>query len=644
MTTGLAQRVRVVARRLPAATAVLDGERAISYHELDLASSAVASRLREHGVRPGDAVAVRLPRTWLLVATLVGIRRLGAIVVPLDAQSPPDRQRHILADSASVAVIGISAGTWPTGLPCLAAADLVTGHHEDWHADDHQDPRSGDHRPGQADAGISFLFYTSGTTGQPKGVEVRDAGITRLAQPGYLALAEGARYACVSNPAFDALSFEVWAPLLTGGCCVLLDDETIATPHRLDQALRRHRIDAMFVTTALFNAVTEAVPQCFASVGHVLVGGEQLTAAVIRRWYARNPDSATQLYNAYGPTEATTFALSYPIPREFAGSVVPIGRPLPGTQMLLVTDGTRLADPGEVAELYLGGEAIAAGYRNLPAETASRFTTLPWHDGGASRYYRTGDLVRRGDADLIEYLGRVDRQVKVRGFRIEPEEIERQLTAHAAIRQAYVGTGAERADSPLELLAYLVTDGELSFTEVEQHLTATVPGYMRPHRIYLVDELPRNANGKIDHDRLLALELEPWRPAAVGQTASQWQREVLALAGQVLGGREPRLTDSFVASGGDSLASLRLRFAIRERWGCDLPQAVVLRSDLAGLAEAIATARAAGQSRYPAPVRPATQPAEAPATSEQQRLWLLQQQDRVPPLTTWASRSRSPGR
>lgn len=224
------------------------------------------------------------------------------MVVPLDAQSPPERRGHILTDSAAVALI--HADTAPEGLPdgvrALPLAALLA------HRAAPEAPFTG--------SPVSFLFYTSGTTGLPKGVEVTESGVLRLARPGYIELEQGARYSCMSNPAFDALNFEVWAPLLTGGCCVILDDADVQTPDRLAAALLRERIDTLFVTVALFNAVVDAVPDCFAGVGQVLVGGEQLNARVIRRWYRHNADSPTRLHNVYGPTETATFALCHPIP------------------------------------------------------------------------------------------------------------------------------------------------------------------------------------------------------------------------------------------------------------------------------------------------------------------------------------------
>ncbi|MET0136201.1 MAG: amino acid adenylation domain-containing protein, partial [Kibdelosporangium sp.] len=595
------------ASRTPGAVAVVDAGRSYVYADLDKASATIAGALRRKGVRPGEAVAVCLPRSWQLICAMLGILRLGATVVPLDAQSPPVRRSYILENSGAVAVIAAERTTGPVtdDVPSFSVHHLLSG--------------VGVAVPPADPARVSFVFYTSGTTGRPKGAEVRDAGILRLAQPGYIRLGVATRYACLANPAFDALSFEVWVPLLTGCCCVIIGEETLQTPELLAATLVSEGIDTMFVTSALFNAVVEEVPHCFAGVGQVLVGGEQLNAQQIRRWYRDNPGTVTQLYNAYGPTEATTFALSYPIPRDFDGDVVPIGRPLPGTETVLVADG-RPAMPDEVAELYLGGDATAAGYRGLPEETVSRFGPLAWL--GDDIHYRTGDLVRSTEDGLVEYVGRVDRQVKVRGFRVEPEEVERQIAAHPAVRQAFVCTRmAPQGDN--ELLAYVVLATAVTFEDFDRYLADSLPAYMRPHRIYLVDSLPRNANGKIDQEALLGRDRRAWRTGDVGGVAGDWRQVLLNLAGEVLGVPGLGLGDRWIANGGDSLKALRLRYEIRRRWGCEIPQTVVLQADLASIAAAIEAGRT--ESPYPMPVRSGAR--SALATSEQQRLWLLQQQD-----------------
>ncbi|MFE8950373.1 amino acid adenylation domain-containing protein [Streptomyces sp. NPDC007856] len=623
LTEGLALGVHQQALRTPRAVAVADGDVRLEYAELNAAGAALCEALRRSGVRPGQAVALAMPRSWQLVCAMLGVLRLGAQVVPLDTRSPAQRRRHILLDSEAVAVVHASAipDELPNGVRPLAMDELL--------------PRVPGAQPvPEAPApctGVSFMFYTSGTTGRPKGVQVRDSGVVRLAQPGYMRMEAGDRYACLCNPAFDPLNFEIWVPLLTGGCCVVFRDEDVQTPELLADALRRERIDTLTMAVALFNATVDAVPDCFSTVGQVLLGGEQLNARIVSRWYRDNASAPTLLYNVYGPTEATTFVLSHPVPRDFDGDVVPIGRPLPGSGAVLVADGQeRTAAPGEIAELFVTGPQLAAGYKNLPDETAGRFVRLPWLDGGESVHYRTGDLVRADADGLVEYIGRADRQVKVRGFRIEPGEVERQIEAHPAVRKAHVCTRRSGQDGPNELLAFVVLGQDLTYEEFDEHLAGRLTSYMRPHQVHLVPALPLNANRKVDEAALLAGADRPWRPVAAdtADTAdaaplTEQQREVLRLAEEILQVTGLTLGDRWIACGGDSLKALRLRFEIRRRFGCDVAQSAVLHADLAGIAGAVASLRDGGESPYPVPAPP-TGARTAPATSEQQRLWLLQ--------------------
>ncbi|WP_432160000.1 amino acid adenylation domain-containing protein [Streptomyces sp. NRRL F-5630] len=614
--SGIALAVHRRALRTPDADAVVDGEVRLTYATLNAAAAAVAEALAREGVVPGQSVAVALPRSWQLVCVMLGILRTGARVVPLDVQSPHERLLFILRDSGADVLVHAApddGGALARGRTALAVDTLLPTL---------PDGAATVPEPPAAD-GVSFLFYTSGTTGRPKGVEVRDAGVMRLARPGYIRVGPGLRYACLANPAFDALSFEVWVPLLTGGVCVVLRDADVQDPERLAAALRRERVDTAFVTTALFNAVVTAVPDCFAAAGQVLVGGEQLNSRVMRRWYRDNADSDTCLYNAYGPTESTTFALCHPIPRDFDGDVVPIGRPLPDTGFVVaVPDERRVAAPGEVAELLLSGAGLASGYRNLPEETERRFVRPAWLDGGRERYYRTGDLVRTDGEGRLEYIGRADRQVKVRGFRIEPGEVERHVLGHPGVRQAHVCTRRDGEGGGNELLAYVVLRHEVPFEEFDAHLAAHLPAYMRPHHIHLVAELPLNANGKVDEAALLRTTGRPWRPGASGApAATDTERDVLELAERALGTSGLGLGDRWIAAGGDSLKALRFRFAVRQRWGHDLPQETVLHGDLAAVVRAVTAAGPPTGDAYP-PLT-AVGARSAPATSEQQRLWLL---------------------
>ncbi|MFJ6130322.1 amino acid adenylation domain-containing protein [Streptomyces griseoviridis] len=614
----LAAAVLDQARRTPAAVAVEDGDLTLDYAGLDRLSARVAARLRARGVLPGQAVAVCLPRSWRLVCVMLGVRRAGATVVPLDRLSPPERQRHILDDSGAVTVV--HDGT--TGHTGGVHADLLLGPEEPETAD--PGGRTGA-RDLPADPRTAFVFYTSGSTGRPKGVEVTDEGVLRLAGPGYLDLRPGARFGCLSNPAFDALSFEVWTPLLTGGACVVLDDTQAHSPDRLAAVLRERRVDILFITVALFNTVVEQVPDCFAGIGQVLVGGEQLNSRLIRRWYRTNAGSGTVLHNVYGPTEATTFALCHPIPPDFDGESIPVGTPLAGTRVLVRTAEGHPARPDEMGELLLSGPALARGYRNLPEQTRRAFVHLPDTDGTERRWYRTGDLVRQDTRGRISYVGRADRQVKVRGFRIEPGEVERQILTLPAVRQAYVCTRRD-PDGRNELLAFLVADDDLALDAWERHLTAALPAYMRPHHTHRVTALPLTPNGKVDRAALLRDAGTPWRaPRDIAVPVTDAQRPVLEIAEEILAVGALRPDDRWIPSGGDSLKALRFRFAILRRFAVDLPQDLVLRADFAALADAV-HAPGADAGHHP-PVPPAPAEPVAPATSEQERLWLQQLRD-----------------
>lgn len=389
--------------------------------------------------------------------------------------------------------------------------------------------------------------------------------------------------------------------------------------------LRERRVDTLFITAALFHTVVEKVPHCFADTGQVLIGGERLDPRSIRGWYEANPGTATVLHNVYGPTEATTFALIHPVPRDFDGDEVPIGTAVPGTGLLLRTLDGRTAEPGELAELLLSGTALARGYRNLPEETARGFVELPDADGAARRWYRTGDLVRQDTRGRVTYVGRADRQVKVRGFRIEPGEVEQRIRTLPAVRQAYVCVRRDAAGRN-ELLAFLVPGDGLDFDVYERHLTTTLPPYMRPHHTHVVAELPLNANGKVDRAALIEAAGAPWRAsreAAVRVTDEQ--RPVLEIAEEILDVRGLRPDDRWIPNGGDSLKALRFRFEIHHRFAVDLPQDLVLRADFAALADAVHAPDVAARPHPPVP--PATDEPDALATSEQERLWLLHQRD-----------------
>ncbi|RON51597.1 hybrid non-ribosomal peptide synthetase/type I polyketide synthase [Pseudomonas frederiksbergensis] len=599
-------------RNDPQALAVIDQQVRLTYFELASASERIARGLQARGVQPGQSLALCLPRSWQWLAVILGALKVGAVVVPLDRASPVKRRELMLADAACVGLItpdedwASASSLWHTTVEALL---------------DHPD------QPPQplADtfAEVSFLFYTSGTTGTPKAVEVGERGLLRLTQTGgYIEIRPTDRFACLSNPAFDACSFELWAPLLNGGCCVMIADEDVLDARRLARVLEEQRVDNLFMTVSLFNTLSADFPACFASLRQVLIGGEQISAAAVRAWYKANPESPCQIFNVYGPTECTTFALCYPIARDFCGLSVPIGRALPDTGVQVLDERQQRVSGGEVGELYLSGSGVARGYRNRGEDTARSFVRLPGLDGGAQVHYRTGDRVKVNDQGLIEYVGRVDRQVKVRGFRIEPGEVELRILEHPRVAQAYVCTRRLAAEDH-QLLAFIVPREGLDYLEFDAHLREQLASYMRPHQLFLLERLPLTANGKIDREALLAQPWMPWRPlASTDGDESPALNWLLEQARSLLGQPALGAQDDWLGSGGDSLKAMRLRSAIRSHWQREIPVATLLSESFAVLAEHLISQ----QDSVIYPPAPAISSARRlPATAEQRRLWLMQQ-------------------
>ncbi|WP_248743542.1 MULTISPECIES: non-ribosomal peptide synthetase [unclassified Pseudomonas] len=610
-------------QRNPQAPAVIDGPVTLTYAELASASERIARGLLARGVEPGQSLALCMPRSWQWLAAILGALKVGAVVVPLDRASPLKRRELMLADAACVGLITLNEEPqWSPSLWQSSVEALL------------DQPDTSPQALTAEFAEVMFLFYTSGTTGIPKAVEVGERGLLRLAHTdGYIEIRPADRFACLSNPAFDACSFELWAPLLNGGCCVMIADEDVLDARRLAEVLERTQVDNLFMTVSLFNTLIAEWPSCFSSVRQVLIGGEQISAAAVRGWYRANPESQCRIHNVYGPTECTTFALCWPINRDFTGDLAPIGRALPDTSVQVLDEQQRPVPVGEVGELYLSGSGVARGYRNRPEETARQFVRLPDLDGGARVHYRTGDLVRCNAEGLIECLGRVDRQVKVRGFRIEPGEVEQRILEHPGVAQVYVCTRRQAAEDH-QLLAFIVPRGELDYHAFEAHLRAQLAPYMRPHQLFLLERLPLTANGKIDRDSLLGQPLSPWHPASVAMendNASPTLDWLLSQARSLLGQRDLSAQDDWLGSGGDSLKAMRLRSAIRNRWQCEIPLDTLLNESFSSLAGQLISER--GDSIYP-PAPGITRAARLPATAEQRRLWLLQQ--RTPTSTAYS--------
>ncbi|WP_369949891.1 amino acid adenylation domain-containing protein [Serratia marcescens] len=562
------------ARQTPQAIALIQDAQRLSYAQLNARANRLAHRLIERGVQPGDRVAVRLARSIELVCAQLAVIKAGAAYVPIDPQLPAARQAWIADDSGACLMLTDAIGD--EEIPQLTV--------EDREAEDH----NGNPALRVSSGATAYIMYTSGSTGTPKGVMTPHQGITRLVRNNrYAAFDADDRIAFAANPAFDASTMEVWAALLNGGALVVIAPEVMMEAERLAAELQRHRITTLFLTTALFNQYVHSISGALAQLKYLISGGEKEDpGAYARLLQERGP---VHLIHAYGPTETTTFATTARIERAEGEARLPIGKPIGNTRAYLLDARGRPVPMGGVGELHIGGVGVALGYLNRPELTAQRFLSDPFNPVGGGRMYRTGDLARYLPDGSLEYQGRCDQQIKLRGFRIEPGEIEVQLAASPWVREAVVQVCS--TEHHPRLVAWIVPTADVDRSalqgQLRAYLSERLPEYMVPSAYVWLDALPLTANGKLDRRALP----EPER-AAVGTreyAAPQGETETtlarvwceLLEIGQI--GRH----DNFFELGGHSLLAVRLSSQLRQQ-GITLPvQAIFNHPILAELAERI---------------------------------------------------------
>jgi amino acid adenylation domain-containing protein len=485
-----------------------------------------------------------------MIVGWLGILKAGGAYVPLDPADPPSRLAFVAADTGLHIVVTQSglAGAVPFEGVEVVCVDTVAAEEGD--------------APEENPAGESalddlvYVMYTSGSTGRPKGVEITHRGIVRLLfGVDYATFNAEQVWLQLAPPAFDASTLEVWGALLHGGRCVSFPDR-VPTPARLSAMIRRHRVNALWLTTSLFNAVVDEAPQTLVPIEQLLVGGEALSVAHVRRALAALP--TTRLINGYGPTESTTFTCCYPIPREISDRVasIPIGRPIGNTRVYVLDERLDPVPIGTPGELYIGGDGLARGYRHRPELTAERFIAAPAL--GEKRLYRTGDRVRYLPDGNIEFLGRLDEQVKIRGFRIEPAEIEATLLQHPAVEKCVVAVHVEPG-AEKRLVAHVVIRDSFSLAaqELRSFARSKLSAPMVPVAVVFLDHLPLTLNGKVDRRAL------PPPPALSGSEEYVQPRDALEaklteIWEQILGVHPIGVKDSFFDRGGHSLAAIRL--------------------------------------------------------------------------------------
>ncbi|GAB2961981.1 hypothetical protein GCM10027203_79200 [Nonomuraea fastidiosa] len=567
------ERFAAQAKHAPDAVAVEFGERTLTYAELDERSSRLAAwlaaRMRPR-TRPGGApetpVALLMERSIDLVIAQLAVLKAGGCYVPLDPAQPAARLERLLADSGAEIVL-TSAGC-DTGSSEFVPVPV---------------------RPHAA----AYVMYTSGSTGEPKGVVVTHQNILELAADRRFA---GHRRVLLHSPhTFDAATYELWIPLLNGGTVV------IAPPGPLHAStIERSRLDAVWLTAELFRTLADLAPGALARAGEVWAGGDVLPADAARRLARRG----VRVVNGYGPTETTTFATSHRVPQEPAAGPIPIGRPLDNTRVYVLDARLRPAPVGVIGELYIAGTSLARGYLGRPGMTAERFVADPFGPPGG-RMYRTGDLARWTPAGELEFAGRADGQVKIRGHRVEPGEVEAVLEGCPDVERAVVT--APESPSGRRLVAYLLLTGNGRLDRVRGHAGAHLPRHLLPSRYEVLGHLPLTPHGKVDRAALPSAALPnsgipgsglpgdgpPGSRATGGRAAARpaahaaepsgtppatpREKELCGLFAEVLNIPEAHAGTDFFAAGGDSLLAMRLMAAIEHALG--------LRTSIAALFE-----------------------------------------------------------
>ena len=540
--------------RRPHAIAVACGDAALTYRELDESANRLARHLLSTSrVGPDVLVGLAVPRSLDLVVALLGILKSGAAYMPLDPDDPRARLAFMVADDVPLVVTTraladrVPAG--PAHLYLDAEASLIARH------------RASAPDSDAAPTNLAYALYTSGSTGEPKGVLVEQRSVMRLVDnAGFAELGPDSVVLHLAPLSFDASTFEIWGPLLNGGRLVVMPPGTPSL-EEIGAAIRHHGVNTLWLTAGLFQAMVDERLDDLAPLRQLLAGGDVLSPAHVARVLAAHPHLT--VINGYGPTETTTFAACHAVRagETMAGSV-PIGRPIGNTHVYVRDRHGELVPPGVAGELFIGGDGMAREYRKRPDLSAERFLSDPWRAG--ERLYRTGDLVRWRADGVLEFLGRLDAQVKIRGFRVELGEVETALLTHPQVAAAAVVVHTDRNGSK-HLVAYVVPGAgtDLSTTHLAGWLRGRLPAYLQPQYWHVLTELPLTANGKLDRARLPA----PQVPAAHGPEVAPRTRieRILADIWAIALDRRPiGIHDNFFELGGDSILSLQIVARCRE--------------------------------------------------------------------------------
>jgi amino acid adenylation domain-containing protein len=552
------------AERTPDAVAIVAESQQLTYQQLDKLSNAIAQRLQALGAGPDRPVAVLLERTANLPLALLSVLKAGSCYVPLDPQDAPQRLASILDECRPAAMIveRSSSGAFRRGeaIPVVHLDDVPgVSDPVEW-----RPPRvTPDHR--------AYIIYTSGTTGKPKGVVIPHRGLVNLLhflvqEPGFKSFD---RLLAVAPMSFDIATMDMFLPLVAGGTLVVADRLMAADPVRLAEMIERSEITVMFATPVTWRLLATSGWQGRHGL-KMITGGEALPRDLANQLLCLG----RELWNCYGPTETTIMSGVLKVHAE--PGIVPLGPPIANTRFYVVDSAGQVLPPGVPGELYISGTGVSPGYVERPVITRERFLPDPWSGAPDAHMFRTGDIVRLVNGNNFEFLGRLDHQVKLRGYRIELEEIESALRSSPGIDNAVAVVREDRPGEPY-LMAYVtLRNAAPELRRLRENLSQSLPSYMVPNRFAVIDAMPLTASGKIDRKALHAsgsatAELHAVRQTGQRKPETALESKLLEIFRDVLNTAEFGVTDSFFDYGGYSLLAVKLFTRINRALSLNLP-------------------------------------------------------------------------
>jgi amino acid adenylation domain-containing protein len=579
-----------VASAQPHAVALSGPDGDLTYSQLEHRANQLARRLGELGVAPGDVVGVWAERSATVVVMLLAVLKAGAAYLALDQRQPAERQRLILRDAAVRIVLTQQD---------LAAEllETVTKVRVDGDWPGFRAPPAGPPDVVCVPESPAYVAYTSGSTGQPKGVCVPHHAVVRLVVGAdFLPIKPEDVFLQFAPLAFDASTLEIWGPLLNGARLVIAPPGDLGLGE-ISRVVRGTGVTILWLTAGLFHQIVDTDLTGLRGLRYLIAGGDVLSPAHVNRALGALP--ATTLINGYGPTENTTFTCCRTISEEIGEVTVPIGRPITETDVYVLDEQLRPVPQGEEGELFAAGRGLAHGYLNSPVVTAARFLPDPFAKVAGARMYRTGDRVRESrDGDLL-FLGRADRQVKVRGFRLELGEVEAAVAGLPTVAQATVVVHRQPLGGA-RLLAYVVGAGDgVSPLEIRQQLAKLLPSYAVPSLVRVLDALPLTANGKADRAALedLPSRERPEVNAPHREAESPLEKAMVDLWTDHLGIIGIGADDDFFELGGHSLLAVSLLEELHSVYGSEIsPLSFYLDPSPAGLARTLQNASEKGSA------------------------------------------------